>query len=219
MGRRAGRKPKRTSAANATEDAARRPATALRIIGGRFRGRSLAYNGDPQTRPMKDRTREAVFNLLGPRVKDKHAIDLFAGTGALGLEAISRGAARATLIERHFPTARIIRQNIQSLGADQLCQVVTADAFFWARQQADADDGLGQMPCVVFCSPPYRFYEELLDEMLTLITRLIHAAAADSIFVVEADVRLDVARLPEADAWDVRQYSPAQIAIYVCNRH
>src|SRR6186713_2214397 len=87
------------------------PVVGLRIIGGTLRHRKLQYSGDLRTRPMKDRVREAVFNLLGPQIKGTHAIDLFAGTGALGLEAVSRGASRATLIERHLPTAKLIEQN------------------------------------------------------------------------------------------------------------
>ena len=70
--------------------AATRP-VGVRIIGGKFRGRKLEYSGDPRTRPMKDRVREALFNLLGHGVEGKVAIDLFAGTGALALEALSRG--------------------------------------------------------------------------------------------------------------------------------
>src|SRR4029453_14397542 len=88
-----------------------RETVGLRIVGGKLRGRALAYSGDEPTRPMKDRVREAVFNLLGPGVQGAHALDLFAGTGALGLEAISRGAARATFLERHLPTCRLIEQN------------------------------------------------------------------------------------------------------------
>ena len=80
----------------------------VRIIGGHLRGRLLPFPVDPRTRPMKDRVREAVFNLVGPTVVGSYAIDLFAGTGVLGIEAVSRGAASATLIERHFPTARAI---------------------------------------------------------------------------------------------------------------
>ncbi|MDB4778044.1 RsmD family RNA methyltransferase [bacterium] len=63
----------------------------LRIVGGRFRGRQIEYHGDPRTRPMKDNVREALFNLVGGWVPGKAVIDLFAGTGAVGLEAISRG--------------------------------------------------------------------------------------------------------------------------------
>ena len=74
-------------------------ATELRIIGGHFRARKLLYHGDPVTRPMKHRVREAIFNLVGLEAKGRHAIDLFAGTGALGLEALSRGATSATFIE------------------------------------------------------------------------------------------------------------------------
>ena len=69
----------------------------LRIIGGKFRGRQIEYSGDPVTRPMKDITREACFNLVGAYVDGKAAFDLFAGTGAIGLEALSRGATRQYL--------------------------------------------------------------------------------------------------------------------------
>src|SRR5262245_27839595 len=95
--------------------------TPPRIIGGALRGRKLIYTGDPRTRPMKDRVREALFNRLSTSVRNKHAIDLFAGTGALGLEAMSRGASGATLVDRHFPTAELIRQNAASLGIEGLC--------------------------------------------------------------------------------------------------
>ncbi len=65
----------------------------LRIVGGQLRRRRIQYSGDPRVRPMKDRTREALFNLIGPIASDVYAVDLFAGTGALALEALSRGAS------------------------------------------------------------------------------------------------------------------------------
>ena len=110
------------------------PPKPLRIIGGEMRGRTILYSGDQRTRPMKDRLREAVFDVLATAVKGKHAIDLFAGTGALGLEALSRGATRATFIERHFPTARLIERNIASLGVTERATVYAGDAFLWPRQ-------------------------------------------------------------------------------------
>ena len=99
-----GKRPRRSKRGGrgARADAVR-PAAGLRIIGGEFRGRRLHYSGDRRTRPMKDRLREAVFNLIGPDIRGKHAIDLFAGTGALALESLSRGAKSATLIEQHHP--------------------------------------------------------------------------------------------------------------------
>ncbi len=182
----------------------------MRIIGGRFRGRKLHYTGDPRTRPMKDRLREAVFNLLGPAVRGTHAIDLFAGTGALGLEAVSRGAARATLVERHLPTARVIRGNVAALGVDAVAQVVTASAFRWFARGPD----LGSAPWLVFCSPPYEFYVSRAGEMIGLLGQMMAAAPAQSMFVVEADRRFDFALLPDARAWDVRSYRPALVGIY-----
>src|ERR1700754_419642 len=112
-------KPKRRRAEPVTE------AVELRIVGGRFRGRKLRHEpfrtGDDElvTRPMKHRLRETIFNLVSTAAEGRHAIDLFAGTGALGLEALSRGAAHATFIERHVPTARVIEENIAVLGISQ----------------------------------------------------------------------------------------------------
>lgn len=158
---------------------------------------------------MKDRVREAVFNLLGPAVWQKHAVDLFAGSGALGLEAISRGAAGATLIEQHFPTAEIIRQNVAALQLQDVVRIVTADVFVWQRRQPD----LPADPWLVFCSPPWDFFVRRGPQMMDLIGGLMRSAPAESLFVVEADERFEVALLPDAQAWDVRRYGPAVVAI------
>jgi 16S rRNA (guanine(966)-N(2))-methyltransferase RsmD len=181
-----------------------------RIIGGSLRGRKLLFTGDPRTRPMKDRVREAMFNLLGHAVKGKHAIDLFAGTGALGLEAISRGAVSATLVERHFPTADIIRQNAAVLGVESQCTILPTNTLLWPQRWPE----LPAVPWVVFCSPPYDFYVQQSGEMLALITGLIQRASPHSIFCVEADVRFDFSQLPDAQQWDVRSYPPAVVGIW-----
>lgn len=203
----------------------------VRIIGGVFRGRKLAYSGDIRTRPMKDRVREALFNLLGRAVEGKIAIDLFAGTGALALEALSRGASRAIAVETHRPTVRLIWQNAASLGIERCperlterdqqavsplakqnayLEVVTGDVFLWARKMPD----LGESPWIVFCSPPYEFYISRRDDMLGLLNQLIEFAPAESLFAVEADERFDFTLLPAADEWDVRRYPPAVLGIW-----
>jgi 16S rRNA (guanine(966)-N(2))-methyltransferase RsmD len=182
----------------------------LRIIGGRFRRRKLLYSGELRTRPMKDRLREAVFNLIGGEIEGAHAIDLFAGTGALGLEALSRGAARATLIEQHFPTADIIRQNVLALGVQSQTEIVPGNVFIWIKRRPD----LGKASWLVFCSPPYDFYVSRSGEMLELLGGLIQAAPVKSIFVVEADERFDYALLRDPKVWDVRSYPPAVIGVY-----
>src|SRR5262245_42393338 len=186
------------------------PVVGLRISGGSLRGRKLQYSGDIRTRPMKDRVREAVFNLIGPGVVGTHAIDLFAGTGALGLEAISRGAARATLIERHLPTLELVKQNSAALGVSERATPVFGDAFLWTNAFVPVD----QTPLVVFCSPPYEFYVDRHQAMLELVRRWIAIAPKGSQLVVEADERFDLAGLPQPEAWNSRVYAPATVAIY-----
>ncbi len=181
----------------------------LRIIGGTMRGRQVTYSGDPRTRPMKDRVREALFNLVGGYCAGKHAIDLFAGTGALGFEALSRGAARATLVERHFPTVRLLGENARALGVESRVTIEAGDAFYWARQ---ADTWRPETWLLLF-SPPWELFRERNAEMIGLLTSLVAAAPPESVLVVEADVDWDTGQLPQADLWRVRDYPPARIAV------
>ena len=181
----------------------------LRIIGGTLRRRKLKYSGDERTRPMKDRVREAVFNLLGTTVAGCHAIDLFAGTGALGFEALSRGAMRATFIERHFPTAKLIEENAAAIGVEDRIDVVFGDAFRWTADFRFDEE----KPLTVFCSPPYDFYVDRQSEMLELIGRWLDKSPQASHIVVEADERFDMNLLPGTASWDVRTYPPAVVAI------
>ncbi|HEX5447160.1 MAG TPA: RsmD family RNA methyltransferase [Pirellulales bacterium] len=184
----------------------------MRIIGGVLRGRKIDYSGDQRTRPMKDRVREAVFNLLGD-VAGMRALDLFAGTGVLGFEALSRGASRALFLEQHFPTADRIRRSAADLDVESACEVVAADTLLWLRRGVPpADD---QRPWLVFCSPPYDLYVSRRDAMLALVEQLWAAAPLESRFVVEADERFDLALLPEPAAWRLRDYPPARVGVGV----
>jgi 16S rRNA (guanine966-N2)-methyltransferase len=209
----------------------------LRIVGGKFRGRKLRYQPfcveeNLVTRPMKDRVREAIFNLVGLEVKGRYAIDLFAGTGALGLEAISRGAVGATFIEKHVPTARVVEANITSLEVQSIAELKTTSAFLWTkRDMSNADFGMRNTELdqpsetlhswIVFCSPPYAFYDERQDDMLELITAVTERAPEGSLVDVEADDRFDFNLLPggpvgekRTDRWQVRTYSPAVVGVW-----
>lgn len=206
-------------------------AAELRIIGGEFRGRKLSYvplrtGDDLVTRPMKHRVREAIFNLVGLEARGRHAVDLFAGTGALGLEALSRGAAYATFVEKHVPTARVVEANLAALAVEGRARLHATSAFLWGqRDAATLGTAAGPpgapigAPWLVFCSPPYSFYAERLDDMLALVQNVLDAAPGESIVVVEADERFDFDRLPTATAdgaavaWDVRTYLPAIVGV------
>ena len=201
----------------------------LRIIGGHFRNSKLRYHGDPVTRPMKERVRESLFNLVSTETGGKHAIDLFAGTGALGLEAISRGATSALFIEKHIPTARVVEENIATLGLQDRTVLHMTSTFLWGKRDlpnlgADLSKapslGAG-LPWLVFCSPPYSFFVDRENEMLELINALLKYAPSGSIFLVESDERFDFDLLPggarkekRGPGWDVRTYPPAVVGVW-----
>lgn len=177
-----------------------------RIVGGDLRGRRLAHRPGGPTRPMKDRVRETLFDLLGPRVKDAVAIDLFAGTGALGFEAISRGAARAVFVERHFPTADVLRRSAEGLGVADRCQVSSGDALLWPRRMPDLPS---DRRWVVFVSPPWQLFVDRPADLAALVAAMIEAAPPTSVVVVEADDRFDPSLLPDPLAWETRAVPPA----------
>lgn len=105
----------------------------MRIIAGEWRGRSLAAPPGRQTRPTTDRVREAWLSALQFDLPDSRVLDLFAGSGALGLEALSRGAQSVTFVERGAPALRALEANIRALEAEARCTVVRADALAYTR--------------------------------------------------------------------------------------
>jgi 16S rRNA (guanine966-N2)-methyltransferase len=199
------RRPSKPAAPSAEAEAASAP----RIIGGEFRGRRLEFQPHGRTRPMKDRVRESLFDLLGTAVRGAVALDLFAGTGALGFEAVSRGAARAILVERHFPTADTLRRSARGLGIVDRVEVRTGDVLLWARRLPDLPR---DAPWIAFVSPPWEFFaagHERRSELLSLIAAVRGAAPAGSRIVVEADTTFSAADLPDAAAWEARPIPPA----------
>ena len=119
----------------------------VRIIAGRFRGRVIRFPRSPGVRPTPDRVRETVFNWLGQDLAELSTLDLYAGSGALSLEALSRGAARAVAIERDPALARAIAATAQAFGADGI-EVATADAKSWLARETRRFD-------VIFLDPPF----------------------------------------------------------------
>ena len=125
----------------------------LRIIGGRYRGRRLPIPDQPGLRPTADRVRETLFNWLAPLMPGARCLDLFAGSGAIGFEAASRGAGEVVLIERSTVVARQLRANLLMLAAPRV-SVIQADALAWLATGARPFD-------LVFIDPPFA------DDLLT----------------------------------------------------
>lgn len=121
----------------------------VRIIAGRWRGRRLPVADVPGLRPTPDRVRETLFNWLAPVIEGSRCLDLFAGSGALGLEAASRGAACASLVEREPRALAVLRANVELLGAGDTVEVIAADALDLLRTPPPVPFDL------VFLDPPY----------------------------------------------------------------
>lgn len=133
----------------AAQPRATSPAHTLRIIGGQWRGRKLTIISADGLRPTGDRIRETLFNWLMPQLPGARCLDVYSGSGALGLEALSRGAAAATLLELNPTAAAQIRQHLTLLQCTQ-GEVVQADSLRWLQQQP-----AGAGYDVVFIDPPF----------------------------------------------------------------
>jgi 16S rRNA (guanine966-N2)-methyltransferase len=123
----------------------------MRIIAGLYRGRVLKSSRALALRPTSDRLRETLFNVLSPRIPGAVFVDLYAGTGAIGIEALSRGAARVCFIEENSAAARVLQENLKLLGARDGADVVKAEAGAGIRSLARR----GVRADICFVDPPY----------------------------------------------------------------
>jgi 16S rRNA (guanine(966)-N(2))-methyltransferase RsmD len=128
----------------------------MRVIAGKFRSRKLKGPGSLRLRPTSDRLRETVFNILGPKIEDSLFVDVYAGTGAIGIEAFSRGAREVVWIESDPNAARLIEQNLLSLAIQQGVELIRADALEGLKRLA-ARHALADF---IFVDPPYEKKEE-----------------------------------------------------------
>lgn len=161
---------------------------------------------------MKDSIRENLFNVLGKSgVTGSIAWDLFSGTGVLGMEAVSRGASRAVCIEWNRPAAKTIMASVEKLGMEDSVEVLTGDAFRLGpdRMATETDD----TPWLAFFCPPYAFWIEKEDQMLSLVRWVAGRAPLGSVLVAEADKNWDIDRLP-GNNWDVRTYGQTHLAFF-----
>jgi 16S rRNA (guanine(966)-N(2))-methyltransferase RsmD len=154
----------------------------LRVIAGSLRGRRLEVPPGDTTRPITDRVKETLFNILGAKfalpgeLPDFAVLDVFAGAGSFGIETVSRGARTCIFVERDRDALRCLRQNIRTLHLESVCRVVADNA--WTMRPPAVPDGYG----LVFVDPPYRDAEDPL-KALDLLERLAPALAPDGLIV------------------------------------
>ncbi|MFN6130355.1 MAG: RsmD family RNA methyltransferase [Planctomycetota bacterium] len=188
----------------------------LRIIAGDLRSRKIQFRCDHRTRPMKDRTREAVMNLLGGTFPNTFAFDLFGGSGILAFEALSRGAKKGVIWEILKPRALDIGRFSKELGLADRVAVRSNDSLRWTL-----DGGLEapewapyyEHPWLVFVCPPYSLWESEGEAIQNAVRTWLAAAPRGSLIAIEMQIETDDSWLPPEISWDVRQYAPAKIAI------
>ena len=160
----------------------------MRVVGGRLGGRRLRAVAGAGTRPTSDRVREGLFGMLGERVEGARVLDLFAGTGALGIEAVSRGAGSAVLVEQAAPAVAVIRANLEALDLDDTVKVRRTRVETYLRTQRDGPFDL------VLLDPPYAAPVGLVAGVLGRLART--ALAPGAVVVVEAAARAEAPPWP-----------------------
>jgi 16S rRNA (guanine966-N2)-methyltransferase len=169
----------------------------LRIIAGTHRGHRIAAPKGRDTRPTSDRVRENAFNLIGP-VDDAAVLDLFAGSGAMGLEALSRGAARATFVEHDRDACRVIGENLDKLGLKAI--VLPMDVVRALEQDRQAYD-------LVLCDPPYDYDgSKLAPQLAKLLTD-------NGLLVWETSSREPAPEVPGLQQRTTRMYGSARLTL------
>jgi 16S rRNA (guanine966-N2)-methyltransferase len=186
-----------------------RPGT-LRIVGGTKRGRRFKVPARGEVRPTADRVREAIFDALGP-VEGLHVLDLFAGSGAMGLEALSRGASRCVFVEGDGEVAAALRENIAGLGFPSASAPVLVTDYVQAARRLGGHEGVGQSDGpfdLLFVDPPYRMLQEVEVTLGPLLPALL---ADDGVVVVEGprSAQVDMGLAPTFD----RRYGDTRVVM------
>jgi 16S rRNA (guanine966-N2)-methyltransferase len=174
----------------------------MRIIGGEFGSRRLV-RPPPGVRPTSDRVRESVFGRLGV-VGGQRVLDLYAGTGALAIEALSRGAKEAVFVDRAPGSLRVIRQNLSQLGLDARSQVLAGDATRWAHRLGSSRERFD----LIFVDPPYS-----AEEVGRALSAIVEAdlLSCRGTLVVETAKRHPLAATPGLSVLDERCYGDTRI--------
>ena len=177
----------------------------MRVIAGELKGQRLVAPRGWKVRPTSDRVREAIFSALGDRVLDALVLDLYCGTGALAIEALSRGAERAVLVDRD---TRPALGNVQHLGLEERAELVRADVGRWLGEVSSASFA-GKFD-LVFVDAPYRLADRVAQDLNIHLPKLL---AADGRAVVESSARRPL-RIDSLEALRQRRYGAADVTIY-----
>ena len=179
-----------------------------------MRGRTVVYHGAEFTRPMKDSVRESLFNIIGPRIKGSAVIDLFAGTGAVAFESLSRGATTAVAIEKNRRAYGFLESTAETLGVTPKIKILFGDAFRLGAGllgPVSPDAPLDDTPRILFLCPPYAMWDGASEQLHGLIRLAMDHSPPGSMIVAETDKHDDESGLPPGD-WDHRVYGGTRLS-------
>ncbi|SHJ55207.1 16S rRNA (guanine(966)-N(2))-methyltransferase RsmD [Clostridium cavendishii DSM 21758] len=180
----------------------------MRIISGKAKGRKILSPATNETRPTLDRIKESIFNIIQGYIIDSVVIDVFAGTGSLGLEAASRGAKEVYLIDKSPVTYPLLKQNIENLKFEDVCTSVNTDAYSALRSFASK----GVVFDLIFIDPPYM--KDLIPEAMEIVdkNKMLHE---DGIIVCKIDTSEEIFEGTEnIKLVDKRKYGNTTVCFY-----
>ena len=181
----------------------------VRIIAGDLRGRKIEVKLDPKLRPMSDRARGALFNILVHDIPDQPFFDIFAGSGAVGIEALSRGAGPTTFIEKDSLSVQALLKHAKTFGIAERMRVLQIDAYRWIEKGA-----IPKTPANYFLGPPYDDIAQDGARIAGMVTTLKSKVAPGSVIVLQTDDDYHASQLPDPEQWDIRRYGRNQLAIW-----
>ena len=179
----------------------------VRVISGSARGLKLNTPGDDRVRPTTDRVKESMFNIVQDWVYDSQVLDLFAGSGALGIEALSRGASQAVFCDNSLDSIKIIKSNIEKAKVVDRSQIVSGDFKRCLRDM----EAKNQSFDMIFVDPPY--YEGLFEEVLDTI-RSYKILKKDGIVIVEHDAKRPIGQVEGLEVYKEKKYGITMLTFY-----
>lgn len=179
----------------------------VRVISGSARGLKLNTPGDDRVRPTTDRVKESMFNIVQDWVYDSQVLDLFAGSGALGIEALSRGASQAVFCDNSLDSIKIIKSNIEKARVVDRSQIVSGDFKRCLRDM----EAKNQSFDMIFVDPPY--YKGLFEEVLDTI-RACKILKKDGIVIVEHDAKRPIGRVEGLEVYKEKKYGITMLTFY-----
>lgn len=185
----------------------------MRIIAGEFRGRTLLPPEGDATRPITDRVKQSLFDILTPLVPDAIVYDLFAGTGSMGLESLSRGAKLAVFFESDRSAVARLQRNIDALGVRDRSRIVPTDLFRHFSAPIENRKSRIEDPIdLLFLDPPYRYLREKPDALRSVAASLIAHLAPEATVIFRHDAAHALA-LPPLEQYDVRTYGSMTVEL------